>query len=59
MRNKAKQQAMLDIQADLESQGKCFLAFVKKFNPVMGTLVRNHIADQQKKSNSKKAKSHV
>lgn len=53
MRNKAKQQAMLDIQADLTSQGKCFFAFVKKLNPVMGTLVRNHIAAQQKKSSTK------
>ena len=52
--NKAKQQAILDIQEDLAKQGKCFFAFVKKFNPVMGTLVSDHINAQIKKSRTSK-----
>ena len=55
--NKAKQQAILDIQADLATQGKCFFAFVKKLNPIMGTLVSDHINVQQRKSRTiKKSK---
>ena len=49
-KNKAKQQAILDIQADLAKEGKCFLAFRKKLNPVMGSLISDHIRAQQQKA---------
>lgn len=46
--NKAKQQAILDIQADLARENKCFFSFVKKLNDPIGALVTEHINEQMK-----------
>ena len=43
----AKEQATLDIMADLENQNKCFIAFRRELNPVMRKLVSQQIRQQQ------------
>lgn len=50
----AKDQATLDIQQELSSMGKCFLAFRTELNPIMEELVNNQIkAQEQWQGNSK------
>ena len=39
--------ATRDIQEELSRQGKCFIAFQRKLNPIMGKLVSIHIKSQQ------------
>ena len=43
----AKQQAILDIKEELSRQGKCFIAFVEKLNPVMDYLVKEQLKEQE------------
>ena len=43
----AKQAAILDIQEDLSRQGKCFIAFREKLNPVMDSLVSEQLKAQE------------
>ncbi len=42
----AKQQAIHDIQQELKSCGKCFLAFREELNPIMDSLVANQLKQQ-------------
>ena len=44
----AKEKAIQDIKEDLSKQGKCFLAFKSKLNPVMDSLVKQQIEEQLK-----------
>lgn len=46
MAEQAYNQAVEDIKDDLLKEGKCFLAFRKKLNPVMEEIVREY-ADAQ------------
>lgn len=46
---KAKRQALEDIMNDLKKEGKCFIAFRKNLNPVMGSIVRKYINKQSNK----------
>lgn len=43
----AKEQATLDIMADLEKSNKCFIAFRKELNPIMRKLVSHQIRQQK------------
>ena len=43
----AKEQATLDIMADLEKSNKSFIAFRRELNPVMRKLVSHQIRQQQ------------
>ena len=43
----AKEQATLDIMADLEKSNKCFIAFHRELNPIMRKLVSQQIRQQQ------------
>ena len=43
----AKEQATLDIMADLEKSNKSFIAFRRELNPVMRKLVSHQIRKQQ------------
>lgn len=43
----AKEQAMLDIQEDLQQNHKSFIAFHKELNPIMRKLVSKQIRRQQ------------
>ena len=43
----AKEQATLDIMADLKNQNKCFIAFRRELNPIMRKLVSHQIRQQQ------------
>ena len=47
MAEKAFQQAVEDILNDCEIQGKCFMAFRSKLNPIMDQLVDEHIKLQE------------
>lgn len=46
----AKEQAVMDIQSELEKQGKSFLAFRTQLDPVMDTLVSEQLKLQEKAS---------
>ena len=46
----AKQHALKDIQAELAREGKCFIAFRNKLNPVIQSLTDRHINAQKKRS---------
>ena len=59
MNTSAKQQAMLDIMADLKNQNKCFIAFRTELNPVMRMLVSNQIRQQQELINPFSSPSHA
>ena len=39
--------ATRDIQEELSKNGKCFIAFHRELNPIMGKLVSIHIKSQQ------------
>ena len=43
----ARQAAIEDIKDDLRAQGKCFIAFRSKLNPIMRKLVSHQIMEQQ------------
>ena len=43
----AKEQATLDIMADLKNQNKCFIAFRRELNPIMRKLVSHQIRQQK------------
>ena len=43
----AKESAIQDIKESLRLQGKCFIAFQKKLNPIMDELVTNQIKAQE------------
>ena len=47
----AKEQAVLDIMADLKNQNKCFIAFRKELNPIMRKLVSYQIKQQKEMAN--------
>ncbi len=49
----AKRQALEDIMNDLKKEGKCFIAFRKKLNPTMGSIVRKYINMQFNKNKNK------
>lgn len=42
----AKEQAVQDIQNELNKQGKCFIAFRTELDPIMESLERNQIEEQ-------------
>ena len=46
----AKEQAVMDIQSELEKQGKSFLAFRTQLDPVMDTLVSEQLKLQERAS---------
>ena len=46
----AKESAIQDIQSELEKQGKSFLAFRTKLDPVMNSLVNEQLQMQEKAS---------
>ena len=50
MAKTAKQQAIKDIQEDLQEQHKSFIAFYTELNPIMEKLVYRHIKAQRKKA---------
>ena len=54
----AKEQATLDIMADLKNQNKCFIAFHKELNPVMRKLVSHQIKQQKEITNLFSSPSH-
>lgn len=56
MPSKAKQQAMRDIQAELEKQKKHFIPFRSELDDTMRQLVSDHLRRQTKKSNNKQKK---
>ena len=41
-----REMAIRDIKDDLRQSGKCFIAFVKKLNPVMDELVNEQLEAQ-------------
>lgn len=43
----AKQAAIEDIRKELQSQGKCFIAFKNELNPVMRKLVSSQLRAQK------------
>lgn len=43
----ARQCAEMDIRKELSRQGKCFIAFVKKLDPVMEYLVNEQLKEQE------------
>lgn len=45
---KAKEKAIQDIKNDLIQDGKCFLAFRKDLNHIIGNMVRKYINSQIK-----------
>lgn len=51
----AKEQAIMDIRQDLQSNGKCFIAFRANLNSIMDKLVNEQLSAQEYKS-SKTAK---
>jgi hypothetical protein len=50
----AREQAVLDIQQELSSKGKCFLAFRTELNSIMEELVNNQIKAQEQWQGSSK-----
>ena len=50
-----RQYAEMDIQEELSRQGKCFIAFREKLNPVMDYLVNEQLKAQEqwKRGNSR------
>ena len=48
-----KDAAILDIKEELKKQGKCFIAYQKKLNPVMNNLVSEHLKQQSLCQSSK------
>lgn len=36
----AKEQAIIDIQEELQREGKCFLAFRSELDPIMSSIVK-------------------
>ena len=55
MSTTARDAAEMDIREELSRQGKCFIAFVEKLNPVMDYLVSEElkIREQCSRGNSK------
>lgn len=55
MNTTARDAAEMDIREELSRQGKCFIAFVEKLNPVMDLLVDQElkIREQWKNVSSK------
>ena len=43
----ARQCAEMDIREELSRQGKCFIAFVERLNPVMDYLVKERLKEQE------------
>ena len=50
----AKEQAIMDIRQDLQSNGKCFIAFRANLNPIMDKLVNEGVLKLKKLEESKK-----
>ena len=46
----AKQQALKDIQEDLQKENKSFCGFILRLNPIMQNLVHEQLIDQAKKN---------
>ena len=46
----AKEQAVMDIQSELEKEGKSYLAFRTQLDPVMDSLVSEQLQAQEKAS---------
>ena len=42
----AKQAAVIDIQEDLSREGKCFIAFIERLDPIMEKLVEEQSCKQ-------------
>lgn len=49
-----EEQATLDIKDELRKESKCFLAFRKKLNPIMGKLVENYTKLQEGETHGSK-----
>lgn len=50
----AKEQAILDIRQELQTEGKCFIAFRSNLNPIMDQLVKEQIFAQEHQPSKRK-----